>query len=307
MLQKLIFGILILSISTLLTFNRLSSQEGCGIFLYNQQSDEVINLKERNGHDSSFGYHRFQSPTWISNLNVSKYLTLFEQSRSISGEVVSSTLKPNSFFQQYDNLNEYLWTSPVDSYSGYSKKPPLKSGKIGLEFLVGGASGIVGSIIGAFSGGLITLGFNNEVNIDELGEVIVGALIGGIVGLTAGSSLGVYLIGKKGNETGSYWTTLLGSTGGLAAWLAVTSIFFHYDYDLPNGLWWTGLYVLPTAGGVIGFNLTRRYKTSPTSNAALLNYRNGQLRLAVPTISFCPDPFDRDELIQYIDLVEARF
>jgi hypothetical protein len=307
MVQKLICGILILSISTLLIFNRLSSKEGCGIFLNNQQSNEVIYLKERNGHDSLFGYHGFQSHTCTSNLNVYRCLTLFIQSRSISAKVVSSTPKPNSFLQQYDNLNEYLWISPVDSYSGYSKKPPLKSEKIGLEFLVGGASGLVGSIVGAFSGGLLTLGFNNEVTIDEIGEIIVGALIGGTVGLTAGSSLGVYLIGKRGNETGSYWTTLLSSTGGLAAWLAITAIFLHYDYEIPSGLWWTGLYVLPTAGGVIGFNLTRRYKTSLTSNTALLNFRGGQIRFAVPTIYFCLNPLAQGDLIKNIDLVEARF
>jgi hypothetical protein len=105
-----------------------------------------------------------------------------------------------------------------------------------------------------------------------------------------------------GNETGSYWVTLLGCMGGIAASIPILAI-----EDCPSGIKVIALFTLSIAGEVIGFNLTRRYKTSPTSNTAFLNFRNGHIRLATPTIYFRPNPFDKGDLIQNVDLVKARF
>ena len=47
----------------------------------------------------------------------------------------------------------------------------------------------------------------------------------------------------------------------------------------------------PPIGATIGFNLTRRYKSPPTSETALINFSDGQMRLEVPQISFYLDRY----------------
>ena len=81
------------------------------------------------------------------------------------------------------------------------------------------------------------------------------------IGLTIGSSLGVYIVGNTENETGSYWATLIGSAvgGGIATLsimyapdLLLIGSFFLAQPALEQwgGVWvWAGLHAI---GGVIG-------------------------------------------------------
>ncbi|MBI1924395.1 hypothetical protein HYR99_09105 [Candidatus Poribacteria bacterium] len=85
------------------------------------------------------------------------------------------------------------------------------------------------------------------------------------VGLTLGSSIGVYLVGKFGNETGSFSTTLRGGVlGGLGAF-AIGGLVFVLK--VVEGSYWataTNLvcYILPSLCATIGFNLTGRNKAN---------------------------------------------
>ena len=98
-----------------------------------------------------------------------------------------------------------------------------------------------------------------------------------VLGWLVGVPVGVYLVGNTGNETGSFLATLGGS------------------------------FILGPIGAAIGFNMTRRYKSLPASGNALINFREGQMGLAVPTISFYPDRYARGAFTQRVDLVKVRF
>lgn len=67
-----------------------------------------------------------------------------------------------------------------------------------------------------------------------------------------------------------------------------------------------GLYTLPTVGGIIGFNATRRSHATSEFGTGLVDFRSGQLSLAAPTIYFQRHPAI-GRLTQSIDLVKLRF
>ncbi len=87
-----------------------------------------------------------------------------------------------------------------------------------------------------------------------------------------GSSIGVYLVGNIGNETGDFLATL---GGGILGGLAGIFIFTAIIKDLDNG---AVVLVGPPIGATIGFNLTRRYKSPPASDS--------QMSPAAPPIYF---------------------
>ncbi len=73
-----------------------------------------------------------------------------------------------------------------------------------------------------------------------------------IVGLSAlGSAGAVWTVGSLGQQTGSFSATLLGSVAGAAVGSLLGKAMNHL---LP-------VLVCPPIGGVVGFNLTRKYKT----------------------------------------------
>ena len=186
-----------------------------------------------------------------------------------------------------------------DLNSGRSSKPPLKAGKVGLEFLAGGVAGGTGSLVLGFIGGAITS------RPDEVFSGLGGMAIGGMLGILFGSSVGVQLVGSYGDETGAYWATLLGSTGGMAASLIYIALRVRED----SAEWfdWAMIYALPAAGAVLGFNLTRRYDTPPASGSALLNFEDGQIIFTVPDFCLHPNPFIPGDYLQTVQLLNVRF
>ncbi len=141
--------------------------------------------------------------------------------------------------------------------------------------VVGVALGIVGVYVGA--------GLELELT-DSKNEFsgFGGAIIGALIGYTLGSATGVYLVGNIGDGTGSFLATLGGSILGVLG----------YGVGSP-------------IGAAIGFNLTRRYKSPPASGNALINFRDGQIGLAVPTIYSQPNSFG--EITHKVDVVNMRF
>jgi hypothetical protein len=153
----------------------------------------------------------------------------------------------------------------------------------------GGALGFAGLM-----GGMI---IGAEEGCYELGCGMGEGLIGLTIGHTLGSAIGVYLVGNIGNETGSFLATLGGSI--LGGGLGLTFVFLSGEL-LPFPL-----LVCPPIGATIGFNLTRRYKSPPTSETALINVRDSQISLVVPTPYSQPDCFDG--ITQRVDLVNMSF
>lgn len=120
----------------------------------------------------------------------------------------------------------------------------------------------------------------------------VGAIEGFLIAYPIGSAIGVYLVGNIGDETGSFGATLRGSIIGGAL-----------------GLLAFGVGVLPGApiGATIGFNSSRRYKTPRTSETGLLNFRDGEVYLTIPTIYLKPYSFNDKTLVQNVSLIKVEF
>ena len=98
-----------------------------------------------------------------------------------------------------------------------------------------------------------------------------------------GSAIGVYAAGHIGNQTGSFLATLAGSAIGIWAW----------GFGAP-------------VCATVAFNLTRRYKSPPSSESAFLNLHDGKVRMGMPPIS---SRASRDDgaALWAVEVVEVRF
>ncbi len=169
-------------------------------------------------------------------------------------------------------------------------RPPLHVGKIALEYT---ASVVTGGIL-ALAGGYIGAALNDGGGWDD----IAGALVGIIIAYPVGNAAGASLVGNYGNESGSFWAGLGGSAVGMALALGLTGMLDNSDL-MPYFL-----VTLPPAGAVLGFNLTRRYKTPPGS--ALLNLNGGRLFTGMPMLSARRLPGYKQPVVQF-RLIDFRF
>jgi len=158
-------------------------------------------------------------------------------------------------------------------------KPPLNWGRVAGEIAVGGLSGYIAGLGFAY---LAYLASGKDWR-DE--DAWVAAGYGGIIGLSIGSALGVCFIGTRGNETGSFIATLLGSIIGLAG----PMLIFPRDWldRIP------GILILASSpvGATIAFNMSRRYKTNPGTSDALVGLRKGKLMINFPAVSLQPSSY----------------
>lgn len=129
--------------------------------------------------------------------------------------------------------------------------PPLSGGRVLGEFLLGGVTGAVGVVGGAY------IGYGLETSGGCGGEWcgIGGMIVGGFVGYTLAAPIGVYAVGSSGDQTGSFGWTYGGSLigGGVGILLAASGSEGGAVLGLAS----------PLIGAMIGFNATRRYKERP--------------------------------------------
>ena len=137
-------------------------------------------------------------------------------------------------------------------------KPPISVWRIAGELLAGGLGGAgVGSLV--LYAGVLSLERTSLDDFAALGFAMFIGLIGSVVGPLLGSTIGVYLVGSLGDETGSLWITLGGSIIGVLVCRLMTY------FAAPCGSFGTALLgftsaVLVSISPTIAFNLTRRYK-----------------------------------------------
>jgi len=141
------------------------------------------------------------------------------------------------------------------------QKPPLSAGRIAGEILAGmGMSFAVMMLVGfvesvVFFGGIRAEADTRMALMSTLSKVTPGLY--GIAG-----AVGVYLLGSRGNETGSLLLTLaFGFFAGLLK-LAMFPLVRHLPEMLGIVLFCSfgPLLIVPPIVATIGFNLTRRYK-----------------------------------------------
>ncbi len=126
----------------------------------------------------------------------------------------------------------------------------------------------LGGLGGAALGGLLGFGLAYAVTGDE-GDFggLAAAFIGGIPGAAIGLPTGIYLVGELAGGDGNYWATWAGALAG-AVLPSVLTVTLAGDDDSTIALiaLWA---VLPTAGGVIGYELSQSPPETRHSGARL--------------------------------------
>jgi len=144
-----------------------------------------------------------------------------------------------------------------------NKKPPLNPYRITCEVLAGGLGGF----------GFVYLE-SKIFETEDWGEAYALAMGGYLIGCT----LGVYLVGNIGNETGSLRAPLVGSLMG-----AVLSYFVS---GITKGSSISSYFFIisPPIGATYTFNHSRQYKSSSNHSTAIIHYQKGIQNLAFPVI-----------------------
>ncbi len=147
------------------------------------------------------------------------------------------------------------------------QKPPLSFGRIAGEILAGLALGFVLLLVAYVTGSVLVGKVGPAESSGEL-EAILFLIMFTIVFSPLygfGSAVGVYLLGTRGKQTGSFLLTLAGGfVGALVVLLPSFSLFFSGKvivHLVPLLL----LLLFPPVLATLGFNLTRRYKEPPSS------------------------------------------
>ena len=174
------------------------------------------------------------------------------------------------------------------------QKPASNATKSTVECL----AGFGGAVLLGYLGARIGWGAADP-HADDPPEPIVG----GIVGLTLGSTAGVGLTAKALNDNGSW---------GGASWGALACPVLGLLGDGLSG-WQMGGYgmllgaLLSPVGATIGYALTRG--AQPPESQALLHIEDSKLRLGIPSPTFRPVLLPKDEVTwEYqIKLVTMRF
>jgi hypothetical protein len=150
----------------------------------------------------------------------------------------------------------------VSSTAAHADTPPLSPGRIALEVAAGGVT----SLAGGFTVGY--LGFESREVIGCHDCAYSRRNWGAMIGLIGGAPVGVYLVGRTSEVSGSLAVSFLGAFAGGA--YGIISIARDDGLGVPI-LALAG----PTVGAVIGFNATLRYRSNrgperivPTVNVA---------------------------------------
>ncbi|MBW7989157.1 MAG: hypothetical protein FVQ84_03950 [Planctomycetes bacterium] len=134
------------------------------------------------------------------------------------------------------------------------QKPPLSLARIACEILAGAVAGFAVAFPLTYVTGIVLVGID-----EKTGPVFIGLFFIVFPPLyVLGSTFGVYLVGRIGNETGSFLETLSG--GFLGGPVAVLLCFLGIE----KIVLWALILLIPPIFATIGFNSTRRYK-EPTN------------------------------------------
>ena len=142
------------------------------------------------------------------------------------------------------------------------QNPPLNRRRIAGEIIVGIAVGFAAGLLGGF--GFLLMPYDSGC----FSGVLALATATGVVFpalYSTFSAVGVYLVGRRGKQTGSFLLTL---GCGFAGWLIITGVYrlvhsFHWSNWLPFWAFVPLLLLIPPLLATLGFNLTRRYRNEP--------------------------------------------
>jgi len=178
----------------------------------------------------------------------------------------------------YEKDREKAMNEPItaENKKQNCQKPPLSVVRIACEILAGTATGLVVALPLACVIGFLLV-YEDLLVYEVSGFAAFGFLatfaakfayvFPPLYGL--GSAVGVYLVGTRGKQTGSFILTLAGGFLGGLLTLLMFSIGIYISDELiliVFLLFWSLLVLLiPPILATVGFNLRRRYKEPPSS------------------------------------------
>jgi hypothetical protein len=158
----------------------------------------------------------------------------------------------------------------IENKTQNRQKPPLSVGRIACEILAGTATAATAAALAYLS--LCAVGYGAKIA--GLGEGCMGGIalwvIWGIMRLVVpavyalASAVGVYLLGSRGNQTGSFLASL---GGGLLGLFVMALLYFYIVVaekymmlGIENIVLWPLVFLAAPSMATLGFNLKRRYK-----------------------------------------------
>ena len=145
------------------------------------------------------------------------------------------------------------------------QKPPLSIRRIAGEILAGTVTGLA---VGLPVGPVTSIQFDNGGCFGGLAALgMFSLLFPTLYGL--GSAVGVYLVGRIGKQTGSFFATLgWGFLGGLVLVIMLFKVhsveWLYCVPSVPRGAFAPLVLLIPPLMATYAFNLTRRYKKPPS-------------------------------------------
>ncbi|MDP3148826.1 MAG: hypothetical protein Q8N83_06815 [Ignavibacteria bacterium] len=162
-----------------------------------------------------------------------------------------------------------------------------------LKVIGQGLGGTALGILGAISGGSVGYLISKEQHAN-FPYITTPELIGGMLGYSLGSTLGVYWIGNNKELKGSFNYTFLGSTiGAVAGGL---------------GLWVIGPFalLLPSVGGIIAFYLSAE-EVIPVKTDSLIQIQNEKVQFGAPRIFLTRIDETSNKLRYNFELLRVNF
>lgn len=153
---------------------------------------------------------------------------------------------------------------PVASPRVRGGSPPLSAGRVAGELLAGFAT----AVGGAFVGGALGLELGTDTR-----YVLQRMILGGMVGMVVAYPIGIHLVGRIGDQHGSYTAGLIGTAVPAAVGFG---LFLAAAYTQSEPLL-VGAIVVgvggSAVGGLVAYNWSRRYDVAPvvtTSRDAMI-------------------------------------
>ena len=151
-------------------------------------------------------------------------------------QIINNPYWPN-FIEVYDKVSNDFFTNMPVKQSGVHRNnnnfTKIMAG-VGAGFVVGIAGALIGSAI---------VGGESE-------RYFEGALIGGLIAYHLGTPYGVYKVGNRSNENGSYAAAFLGGIAGHLIGIAALTV----SQNAAVGIFWFGSAPI---GATIGYNRSR--------------------------------------------------
>ena len=288
-----------LVVSWIAAFNIAFAENKEKVIVISERVGEVIDAEERERFGLWPEIKGFKSATFFQLPDGSYVAEVTyekdgeeKKDRTPQSELSIASLK--DYIENYDETETQHYVPDVEKEKLVKPsmknlvKPPTNFGKITVEILGGFGAGTLIGIGGAL------IGYQDMDDHEMLSVAPVGPILGFVIAYPIGATIGVYLVGNTGNETGSFVATLGGGILGGAL-----GLFLGY-----------GIGMIPCApiGATIGFNATRRYKNLPPPETGFINYRDNRLSLAVPSIYYTQkNTFEGKTITQNITLVKVSF